>query len=236
MNLYGLMGVIDVVPTAVRLPTVSDHLDESSAHGRIRHVGDTLAIGLDVQFQLFVLTESAFFDIFHINACIFDGESLVASRNFNGQPGSGIGSRRRRSFGCRGRRVLGGGYTKSRRKKNSKTKSCQFGAGKCHVPVDPIFHGKVLERRTVKVLRCALRCNCAWQRCPEMRKRWGAGRNRMCSTKQTKAAELTQRDWSCNFSRICPAHKSPRAQRRPPSSRLPIAGNPNRFYSLCGAD
>ncbi len=54
MNLDDLLGVGDVVPVAVGLPAFRNNLNENASDGRLRNVGDTLHVGLDVDFRLFV--------------------------------------------------------------------------------------------------------------------------------------------------------------------------------------
>lgn len=54
MNLDDLLGIGDVVPTAVGLPTLRYDLNENAAGGRLRNVSDALHVGLDVDFGLFV--------------------------------------------------------------------------------------------------------------------------------------------------------------------------------------
>jgi len=54
MNLDDLPGVGDVVPVAVGLPAFRNNLNEDASDGRLRNVGNTLHVGLDVDFGLFV--------------------------------------------------------------------------------------------------------------------------------------------------------------------------------------
>lgn len=54
MNLYDLLGIGDVVPVPVGLPTFRDNLNEDAAHRRLWNVGDALHVGLDVEFGFFV--------------------------------------------------------------------------------------------------------------------------------------------------------------------------------------
>ena len=54
MNLYDLLGIGDVVPVPVGLPTFRDNLNEDASHRWLWNVGDALHVGLDVDFGLFV--------------------------------------------------------------------------------------------------------------------------------------------------------------------------------------
>lgn len=96
MDLDGLLRIGDVQPAAVRFPAFGQHLNQNAAHGRVGNMGDTFAIGLDVQFQRFVFLDGMLFDVFDINAGVFDGLLFIAAGDFNGDTVLGI------DFGCGG--------------------------------------------------------------------------------------------------------------------------------------
>src|SRR5690349_11978431 len=64
MNLNDLLGIADVVPLSVGLPTFCDNLNQHFAERWIGNVRDTLAVGFHVQFELLVLAERPLFNIF----------------------------------------------------------------------------------------------------------------------------------------------------------------------------
>ncbi len=69
-------------------------------------MSDAFAIGFDVQLEFFVLLDDMLFDIFDVDARIFDGYCFLAARDFNRQA-VGLNSLRRR-FGRRRRWILRG--------------------------------------------------------------------------------------------------------------------------------
>lgn len=140
MNFYDLVRVGDVVPASVGLPSISNNLNESAAKRRVGNVGDSFAIGFDVQFYFLILPQGALLDIFDVDAGIFNRFGLVAGGDFDRQLRGCIGLRGRlgRSSGlilCRN--------TKSGGKEKGEEKNSQLGPREYHVPVDPIFHRKM---------------------------------------------------------------------------------------------
>jgi len=91
VDLDDLVRVSDVVPASVGFPAIGNHLNEGAAERRIRNVSDAIAIGFDVQFYFLILSDGPLFDIFDVDAGIFDGNRFVASGHFNGQLGRHIG-------------------------------------------------------------------------------------------------------------------------------------------------
>jgi hypothetical protein len=55
MHLDRLLWVSDIHPVSIRLPSFGDNLDQNSSHWRVRNMGDTLAAGFHIHFQLLVL-------------------------------------------------------------------------------------------------------------------------------------------------------------------------------------
>lgn len=93
MNFDDLMRISDVIPTSVSLPTIGNHLDESAAQRGVRYMGDTVAIGFDIQFHFLVLPEGALLEVFYVDAGVLHGDGLVAGGHLNRQPGGHIGLR-----------------------------------------------------------------------------------------------------------------------------------------------
>lgn len=141
MNFYELVRVRDVVPSSVGLPTVGNNLNESAAERRVGNMSDPFAIGFDVQLYFLILPYGALFNIFHVDAGIFHGSRFVAAGDFDRQPGGFIGLPG--SFGLSGGLILGRN-TKSGGKEKDEEKNSQLGPRRYHVPVDPIFHRKMV--------------------------------------------------------------------------------------------
>src|ERR1700686_1363145 len=92
MNLDRLFGPSDVVPSPEGLPPFGHYLYQHSTKRRIRYVSDPLAVGLHIQFELFIFRNFVFFDILQINAGIFDRTILIAAGDFNSYAGTRQGA------------------------------------------------------------------------------------------------------------------------------------------------
>ena len=137
MNFNDLMRIRDVVPATVGLPTLGNNLNKSATERRIRNMGDTFAIGFDVQLNFLILSEGALLDVLHIDAGIFNRGKRFAATHFDRQP-RGFRSLGRR---LRGRRILRR-KSKGRDERESKEKSSQSKPKMFHVPVDSILNEK----------------------------------------------------------------------------------------------
>src|SRR5580700_7728788 len=84
MNLDDLLGIGDVVPVPVGLPTFRDNLNEDAPDGRLRNVGDALHVGLDVDFRLFVFNQMIFLRL-EIDAGVLNGLVRFAAGDFDGE-------------------------------------------------------------------------------------------------------------------------------------------------------
>ena len=102
MDLDGLLGIGDVKPATVALPALGDHLDEDAAHGRVRNVGDAFTVCFDIEFQLLVFPDPALFDVFEVDAGVFNGRLFVAASDFDGDA--------RREIAFRHSRLRSGGW------------------------------------------------------------------------------------------------------------------------------
>jgi len=80
-----LVRVGDVVPAAVGLPTFGDNLDESAAERSFGDVRDAIAVRFDVQFDFFILLHGMFFDVFDVDAGVFNGNGSLATGDFDRQ-------------------------------------------------------------------------------------------------------------------------------------------------------
>src|SRR5580700_8702501 len=78
-----LMGISDVVPASVGLPTFRNNLNERATERSFGDMGDAFAVGLDVEFEFFVLLDDMLFDVLDIDACVFNGNSLFAAGDFD---------------------------------------------------------------------------------------------------------------------------------------------------------
>ncbi len=96
MDLDGLLGVGDVKPPPVIMPAFGDHLNQDPAHGRVRNMGDAFTVCFDIEFQLLVFQDLALFDVFEVDAGVFNGRLFVAASDFDGDARLGIGFRRSR--------------------------------------------------------------------------------------------------------------------------------------------
>src|SRR5271168_3535915 len=162
------MRVGDVVPAAVRLPTLGDNLHKSAAERSFGDVRDAIAVGLNVQFELFVLLDDMLFDVFDVDACVFNGNGFFATGDLDRQA---VGLRGR-SGRLRGRRrgILSGDANGGRCEKNQ-YETWKFWPRKVHVPLDP---SSTEIRYCVKLLCSGLRCKYA----PECCSNEGAERRR----------------------------------------------------------
>ena len=88
VNLYDLLRVRDVVPMAVRFPTIGDDLNQHASKGSFRDMRDSQLIGFDIDLKLFVL-DGVLFDRFKVNAGVFDGLVRVPTCDFNRQARDG---------------------------------------------------------------------------------------------------------------------------------------------------
>src|SRR5215472_12679676 len=91
VNLYGLLGIGDVKPAAVALPAFGKHLNEHAAKWRVGDVCNPLAIGLHIQFQLFVFPDCVLFNVFEIDAGILDRRFLFSTAYLDGDARLGVG-------------------------------------------------------------------------------------------------------------------------------------------------
>ncbi len=96
MDLDGLLGIGDVKPPPVIMPAFGNHLNEDAAHGRVRNVRHSVAVCLHIEFQLLVFPDLALFDVFEVNAGVFNGRLFVAAGDFDGDARLGIGFRHSR--------------------------------------------------------------------------------------------------------------------------------------------
>src|SRR5579864_5379670 len=107
MNFDGLFGVGDVKPPAVAFPTLGNHLDEHAAQRRIGNMRNAIAIVLHVQFHSLVFLNLVLFDVFKVDARIFNRRFFFAPRDFNRDPRFGVGlSGWGLRFRSRSRRIL----------------------------------------------------------------------------------------------------------------------------------
>jgi len=93
MNLDDLLGIGDVVPVPVGLPAFRDNLNENTSRRRLGNMGNTLHVGLDVEFRLFIFDQSIFLCL-EIYAGIFNRLVGVAAGDFDREAGNGSGRRR----------------------------------------------------------------------------------------------------------------------------------------------
>ncbi len=84
MNLDGLFGIRQVQPSAVAFPAFGEHLDEHAPQRRVGNMRDPVTIGLHIQFHGLVLLDLMLFDVFEVNAGVFNGCFFFASGDFNG--------------------------------------------------------------------------------------------------------------------------------------------------------
>lgn len=91
MNLDDLFRFGDVEPAPIGLPALSDDLHQSSSERGIGNVRNAFAVGLHVQFQLFVFLDDVLFDVLQVNAGILDGRILVAAGDFDSNASLWIG-------------------------------------------------------------------------------------------------------------------------------------------------
>ena len=46
-------------------------------------MGDAFAIGFDVEFEFFVFLDDMLFDVFDVDACVFNGNGFVTAGDFD---------------------------------------------------------------------------------------------------------------------------------------------------------
>jgi len=85
-----LLGIGDVIPSAVRLPTIGDYLNQHPAGRGLRDMRRPLLVGFHIQFYLLAFQELVLFDIFQIDAGIFNRRVFLAAGNLNGDTGDRI--------------------------------------------------------------------------------------------------------------------------------------------------
>jgi hypothetical protein len=136
------MRIGDVVPASVRFPTISNNLNESATERSFSHVGNALAVGFDVQLEFFVLFEEMLFDVFDIDAGVFNGNGVVAAGDFDSQA---VGfNRLRGSFRRRRRRILSRDAHR-RSNEEDREKTSQLRPKEFHVALDHNLRGKNLR-------------------------------------------------------------------------------------------
>src|SRR5438876_4793057 len=79
----GLPRIGDFNPLAVSFPAFGDNLNQNFSEGRVGNVGDAFAVGLYVEFNLLVFAKFALFDVFQIDAGVFDGRIGIATDDFD---------------------------------------------------------------------------------------------------------------------------------------------------------
>jgi hypothetical protein len=114
---------------SVGFPSIGNDLNESAAERSIGDVGDPVAIGFDIQFNLLILPQGALFEILYIDTGIFDGFGVVTRSDFDCQPSRNICLRRR--LGRIGGRILGSDTECSGQEKG-KEENSPFRAKKNH--------------------------------------------------------------------------------------------------------
>lgn len=161
MNLDRLSWIGDVEPTAVSFPAIGDDLDEHSAGLGVGNVSDSFTVGLDAQFQFLVLQQFALFDIFHVDAGIFDRNIIIAASDLDGDSAERVGPRWLRLWRRRGRILRAGVRSKSAQQKQGQDEwqTHQWKSQSVHVVLDYILHGRPGR---VKPLRFQLGCGTGW--------------------------------------------------------------------------
>lgn len=107
MNFDGLFGVSDVKPSAVGFPAFRKHLNQHASERRVGNVRHAFPIGFHIQFHGLVFLDLMLFDVFEIDAGIFNRYFLSATGDFNGDACLWIGfGLARLGFRSRGRGIL----------------------------------------------------------------------------------------------------------------------------------
>ena len=90
MNLDDLLGIGDVVPLSIWLPTLGDHLNEHAADRWLRKMGDAVFVGLDVLFRLFIFDEVVLLGL-DVDAGIIHRLIGITTGDFDGEAGDRSG-------------------------------------------------------------------------------------------------------------------------------------------------
>src|SRR5579885_2770770 len=89
MNLDHLVGFGDFVLASEGFPAVRDDLNERMSERSPWNMREPFPIAFDVELEMFVLAERAFFHVFHVNAGVLDRHVVCATGDFNRHAGHG---------------------------------------------------------------------------------------------------------------------------------------------------
>jgi hypothetical protein len=88
-----LFWIADVKPAPIALPPLGDHLDEHAPQRRVRNMGNAFAICLHIQFHGLVFLDLMLFNVFEIDAGVFNRCFFFAPGDLDGDARLRIGSR-----------------------------------------------------------------------------------------------------------------------------------------------
>src|SRR5579883_658490 len=89
VNLDHLVGFGDFVLAAEGFPAVRDDLNERMSERSPWNMREPFPIAFDVELEMLVLAERAFFHVFHVNAGVLDRHVVRTTGNFNRHAGHG---------------------------------------------------------------------------------------------------------------------------------------------------